>query len=241
MDEGWYYHDGANAVGPITFDALAKYLRARSDPGNVKVWHLRLQDWQSAKDVPQITESNRPPPLNTVQAEQPPAPSRNPQPPKTNADGPKARFAFIIASVLVLWGLVVLNSVIYVNPVEGGAYLFGQFVGAAGILSLIGVAFWSCRPYRTGTVVIGIAALSLLPSHIEDISKSFATHEAKAALKNAGDLETAVKTNPSNIVLQLIDVGLKAATETNRSVEKSFNEIEPPGLASEPNYESATL
>jgi hypothetical protein len=28
MDGGWYYHQGGNVVGPITFDALAKHLRA---------------------------------------------------------------------------------------------------------------------------------------------------------------------------------------------------------------------
>jgi hypothetical protein len=28
MDGGWYYHQGGNVVGPITFDALAKHQRA---------------------------------------------------------------------------------------------------------------------------------------------------------------------------------------------------------------------
>src|SRR5262249_45108221 len=81
MDEGWYYHDGANAVGPITFDALAKHLRTTSDSGNVKVWHLRLQQWQAAKDVPQIADRVfRPPPLSKSQGEQE-SPSSDNSPP----------------------------------------------------------------------------------------------------------------------------------------------------------------
>ena len=56
MREGWYYAEGNKSVGPSTFTALTEHLSKASDPGKVKVWHIRLQEWQAAKDVPQISD-----------------------------------------------------------------------------------------------------------------------------------------------------------------------------------------
>ena len=46
MREGWYYAEGNKSLGPSTFTALTEHLRKASDPGNVKVWHISLQEWQ---------------------------------------------------------------------------------------------------------------------------------------------------------------------------------------------------
>ena len=64
MREGWYYAEGSKSLGPSTFTALTEHLSKASDPGNVKVWHISLQEWQAAKDVPQISDHLfRPPPV----------------------------------------------------------------------------------------------------------------------------------------------------------------------------------
>ena len=49
MRDGWYYAEGNKSVGPSTFTALTEHLSKASDPGKVKVWHIRLQEWQAAK------------------------------------------------------------------------------------------------------------------------------------------------------------------------------------------------
>ena len=64
MREGWYYAEGSKSLGPSTFTALTEHLSKASDPGNVKVWHISLQEWQASKDVPQISDHLfRPPPV----------------------------------------------------------------------------------------------------------------------------------------------------------------------------------
>jgi Na+-transporting methylmalonyl-CoA/oxaloacetate decarboxylase gamma subunit len=92
-----------------------------------------------------------------------------------------------------------------------------------------------------GAIVIFLAILALATNNIGRLSDSFTTIEGDTAVKNAaGDLETALKTTASNILLRLLDMAFETGTETTRAVEQLHNEIEPPGLAKELDYASAS-
>jgi hypothetical protein len=70
---------------------------------------------------------------------------------------------------------------------------------------------------------------------------SLAAIESKAALRDVSDpsqIEDAIKKNPSNPVLQLLEVAYRAASDTSQVTQKLFDEIEP--LAKDVNYASAT-
>src|SRR5688572_31672299 len=54
MSDGWYFGDGAENIGPLTFDELVESLRARDDWASVPVWHEDLDDWRPARDIEQI-------------------------------------------------------------------------------------------------------------------------------------------------------------------------------------------
>jgi GYF domain 2 len=66
MGGGWFYAQEGKAVGPLTFDALIAVVRKMPDARYVKVWHASFEDWQAAKDVPQISSIFEPPPLPTL-------------------------------------------------------------------------------------------------------------------------------------------------------------------------------
>jgi len=60
----WYYAENWEPIGPITFDALVDHLRTSPNSGDVQVWRDGLEDWQAAKDIPELFDSVfRPPPL----------------------------------------------------------------------------------------------------------------------------------------------------------------------------------
>ena len=64
MTDFWYYAEGNETRGPITFDQLIKLLSQLPAPSGVPVWREGLDDWRNAGNVREIAEKLiRPPPL----------------------------------------------------------------------------------------------------------------------------------------------------------------------------------
>jgi len=64
MSEFWYYAEGNETRGPITFGTLIKLLSELSTPRGVLVWREGFDDWKAAENISEIVEKLiRPPPL----------------------------------------------------------------------------------------------------------------------------------------------------------------------------------
>jgi len=64
MSEFWYYAEGSETRGPITFDRLIKILSLMPSPRGVLVWREGYEDWKFAENISEIVEKLiRPPPL----------------------------------------------------------------------------------------------------------------------------------------------------------------------------------
>jgi Protein of unknown function (DUF2569)/GYF domain 2 len=64
MSRFWYYAEGTETRGPITFDQLVKVLSLLPTPKGVLVWREGFDDWTAAENVREIAvKLIRPPPL----------------------------------------------------------------------------------------------------------------------------------------------------------------------------------
>lgn len=64
MNKFWYYAEGDETRGPITFDQLVSILSQLPTPRGVLVWREGFNDWTAAENVREIVERLiRPPPL----------------------------------------------------------------------------------------------------------------------------------------------------------------------------------
>lgn len=61
MDPPWFYLDGEQRRGPVTFVELITTLREAPAPHSVLVWHDGLTNWQEAGSIPEIRGSLPPP------------------------------------------------------------------------------------------------------------------------------------------------------------------------------------
>jgi hypothetical protein len=114
------------------------------------------------------------------------------------------------------------------------AYLAGQFLTPLAIGSLLAWSFWRRSPYLTGTITLLVAASSVGITNLPKVLDSLAAIESKAALRDVSDpsqIEDVIKKNPSNSVLQLLEVAYRAASDTSQVTQKLFDEIEPSSLA----------
>jgi hypothetical protein len=78
---------------------------------------------------------------------------------------------------------------------------------------------------------------------MRNVPNSIADRDAVAILKNLGDpsqIDKIVKDNPSNVFLLLMAEMRRASQETGHLIEKLIDGIEPPALAKEMNYASAS-
>jgi GYF domain 2 len=107
MSEFWYYAEGNETRGPITFDQLIKILSRLPTPKGVLVWREGLADWTAAENLREIAEKLiRPPPLPRL----PPLPSRKPvsylspeyRAMNVSSEKPKRNWLHIVAT-LVAW------------------------------------------------------------------------------------------------------------------------------------------
>jgi GYF domain 2 len=257
MSDEWFYADGETPVGPLSFDALVKHLRTTSTPDDVKVWRVGFQDWQLAKEVtqirdqvfrpPPISNEKRPPPIANDKTV-PLAPLVEPQSrvlakidsPQTN----KQQWALVAATFLmVLVTGSFISARVYNFSSDGVAELIGQYVGSTVILSLLAWRFWGKSIYRTGWVVLILSLLNVAVINQKKFSESVTTNEAIAALKSVdgpNQIDKALKQNPSNAMLQLFSVGSKLAEESSQLVQKLSDGIEPPSLANDIDYATAT-
>ena len=73
MNGFWYYAEGRETRGPITFDQLIALLSQLPTPRGVLVWRDGFTDWTEAENVREIAEKLiRPPPLRRRSSAIPP-------------------------------------------------------------------------------------------------------------------------------------------------------------------------
>ena len=114
-----------------------------------------------------------------------------------------------VVSLVALVAVVVLgsifSSVIFDRPLEGIAYLAGEFVVYAGALYLLSLP-WRRSTYRAAVVML-LAALGVGLSNGQKLLDSFAVEDVKTALQQARTPEQigkALEQNPSNPLLYQI-------------------------------------
>jgi hypothetical protein len=56
----WYIAENGHARGPVSTDNALAYLKGR-DPAQIYVWCEGFEDWQAAKDVPELRRADPPP------------------------------------------------------------------------------------------------------------------------------------------------------------------------------------
>lgn len=61
MDPLWFYLEGEQRRGPVTFAELIRTLLGAPTPHSFLVWHEGLADWQEAGSIPEIRGSLPPP------------------------------------------------------------------------------------------------------------------------------------------------------------------------------------
>jgi GYF domain 2 len=246
MDERWFYAEGGKSIGPVTSAALLEVLRNTLEPGKVKVWHVGFSDWRDVKDVPQLSDQLlRPPPLVAAKLERMPTLSNEVEPTEQDAaiklaKATRRRMVSLVALVAVVVLGSIFSNLIFVRPLEGIAYLAGEFVVYAGVLFLLSLP-WRHSTYR-GAIVILLAALGVGLSNGQKLLDSFAVKEVKTTLQQARtpeQIEKALEQNPSNPLLQIIAAANKAAQESVRLGEKLSNEIEPPSLTKDIDFARA--
>jgi GYF domain 2 len=219
MDEGWFYAEGEKPTGPVTTAALLAALRNMLDPGKVKVWHAGFSDWRDVKDVPQLSDQLlRPPPLVAAKLERTSTRSSEVEPQDAAMKLPKntrRRVVSLVALVAIVVLGSIFSSVAFDRPLEGIAYLAGEFAVYAGALYLLSLP-WRRTTYRAAIVML-LAASAVGLSNRQKLLDSFAVEDVKTALQQARTPEQigkALEQNPSNPLLQLITKATNAASET---------------------------
>lgn len=259
MSDFWYYAQGDDTRGPVTFYELIKILSSTPNAKRTMVWREGFSDWKTADSIREIVEQLfRPPPLrpnrSTMAGFEAPVPPPLPLPdvsvqltdiaareqqrsdlfeaPPPVVPDRRGRAAFLIVLVMVIALGAYLANQLYGNSLNGVAYLFGELIGPWIILSAI---TWKWRRLTyTAAVVLAFAALSVVSANFNKLQRSSELQETKIALQkiaSPADIADAVKRYPSNTFLQMMAVANDAATETNAAVEKLSDEIEPPTLS----------
>jgi hypothetical protein len=153
------------------------------------------------------------------------------------------RIVFVIALIVVLSVGAAISTLAFENSAEGIGYVFGQFLAFAIISSLLAWRVWRRSPYKAATIVLVVGTLGLALVNTRKVLDGISAREARVALKDVRDpnqIDKALEQNPSNPALQLTAVVIKEANETIRVAHKIYAEIEPPALANEFNYNTAS-
>lgn len=80
MDILWYYLEGEERRGPMSFEELVRALVVIQDARGVYVWNEGMTDWVEAGTVPEISQRLPPPRSAASPPSLPPVPSYQPQP-----------------------------------------------------------------------------------------------------------------------------------------------------------------
>src|SRR5262249_45378545 len=153
------------------------------------------------------------------------------------------RIVFVIALIVVLSVGAAISTLAFENSAEGIGYVFGQFLAFAIISSLLAWRVWRRSPYKAATIVLVVGTLGMALVNARKVLDGISAREASVALKDVRDpdhIDKALKQNPSNPSLQLTAFVIKKANETIRVIDKLSEEIEPPTLANEINFTTAS-
>ena len=134
-------------------------------------------------------------------------------------------FAFLVGAIC--------STLIYDNSAGGIGRIFGEFIGAAILASMIG--FFARGATYTPAVVVAVAAIQVGILNAPKLIGSIDVQQGMTALREVGGdptkIDQALKKEPSNAFLQLTAGAVKLAQETNLAATRLFEEIEPPALA----------
>jgi hypothetical protein len=223
MRDGWYFLQGKESIGPISLKALAENIRTTKNPADALVWHHTLNEWTPAGKVTALSKFF-------------PKAARVPNDIPREND----KTALLLAGIIALITAGTITTVVYGNSASGIGYVFGQFVGAAFLASLLGIAWRNSPRYVAG--VVTVAAMTIIVSNWNGVVRVFEMKTAVKSLEGVRDptgIGAVAQKNPSNVMLQLINAATTFGQETLDRSEILFNGIEPTSLAGNSNF--ATL
>jgi hypothetical protein len=164
MSAFWYYAEGTETIGPVTFDELIKMLSRLSNARGVLVWREGFDDWKAAETVREIVEklfrppplAPRPPPRPSVQLDPLPADlvheAKQPQPTRSNEKvGPIPLGGWLvylgIGQGIGCIALVISYLIYYAKVIEGN--WFEKLPVAMWLETAINVAMFALAIWTT--------------------------------------------------------------------------------------------
>jgi hypothetical protein len=243
MSDGWYYSESDKPVGPVSVEALRRFLLSARGGTTTMVWRDGLADWRRADEVDELADiSKMPPPAVS------PAPVRPVPKPATAAPASQRGSVIFLGLAIVFAALVaaLLSTLIYGNSAYGIGYVVGQLL-AVGIVGGL-IAFFASRgsknQARAYAIAIAVGAVLVLATNavkLQDTIELGATRAALQGVSDAAGIEKAAQANPSNHFLGLIAETVRAAAEAQQLTSEVATKIEPAGITVKLNPASASL
>jgi hypothetical protein len=242
MSDGWYYSENDRPVGPVSLEALQKFLLSPHGGTTTLVWRGGFAGWKRAGEVDELVDIAQTP------RAAPPAPVR-PAPAPATAAPASRRGSVIFLGIAIVFAVLVavaLSTLIYGNSAYGIGYLVGQFlvVGVVGGL----IAFFASRRSknraRAFAIAIVVGAALVLATNavkLQDTIELGATRVALQGINDAAGIEQAAQANPSNHFLGLIAATVRAAAEAQQLTSEVASKIEPAGITVKLNPATASL
>jgi hypothetical protein len=270
MSEFWYYAEGNETRGPITFETLIKLLSQLPTPRGVLVWREGFDDWTAAENISEIVEKLiRPPPLprpSMIARSEERFPAVTETTPKDMAADREGLDAVVRNQQQFRKVNPELSSdhnantrgrtaflVVFIIVISVGAYFTNQVYNNSinGTANLIGqllgawfvltlLTWWLRKLPYTAAVVLAVAALSVGLSNRGKLQAVWDSKIAFQAMADPTQLDKTLSQNPENKVLKLVAMANKVTEETNTAAAKLSDEIEPPALSKDINFATVT-
>jgi GYF domain 2/Protein of unknown function (DUF2569) len=164
MSELWYYAEGDEPRGPLSFAELVRILSRMPDPRKVLVWRNGFEEWEAAETVRELAEQLfRPPPLR------PNAPAiHSAEGPRTREPAVTAQKAAAVKSVklagiggwLVLVAIAQVLGVLWVLLLTVGSWLYLEI--DPQLFLKFPVMMWSGTAMNAGVLALVIYTTILL-------------------------------------------------------------------------------
>jgi GYF domain 2 len=242
MSDGWHYSDNDTRIGPVSLEALRKFLLSPRGGTTTLVCRGGFAGWKRADEVDELADIAQTPPAI--------APARvgpMPEPATAARAGGRASVVFLwVAIVFAILVAAALSTLIYGNSAYGIGYVVGQFL----VVGLVGglIAFFASRGSknraRAYAIAIAVGAVLVLATNavkLQDRIELGATRAALQGVNDAAGIEKAAQANPSNHFLGLIAETVRAAAEAQQLTGEIAGKIEPAGITVKLNPAAASL
>jgi hypothetical protein len=242
MSDGWYYSESDKPVGPVSLEALRKFLLSPRGGTTTMVWRDGFAGWTRADELDELADIAQTPPAV------PPTPVRPVAAPAIAAPA-NQRGSVIFLGIAIVFAILVaavLSTLIYGNSAYGIGYVVGQFlvVGVVGGLIAFFASRGSKNRARAFAIAIAVGAVLILATNavkLQDTIELGATRAALQGVNDAAGIEKAAQANPSNHFLGLIAETVRAAAEAQQLTSEVASKIEPAGITVKLNPATASL